>query len=313
MNVVAILNPNAGRGIADRLLPQLRVQLNGALVNAHMPRSGEEATEHVRDAVRDGADVILAAGGDGTLNAVINGMVDGSAALAVLPAGSANDFAQQNGCARGLQDVCRDILRGGRKRVDLIDVNGWRYATDGGLGLCASVAGMAAHMRTRGGSTARRGAFGSSLYPLAAVRTLLRQSSHCSRMQIAAEGWSEEVSSPLLMISNQRLLGGYFPIAPSARNDDGLFDVCMVSGRNGRLGLLRLVTEVLRERHIDCTDIRCWQDHSLRVQTDVPVPYLGDGELSDPTDTFHVLVLPGALRIVSSSIPSDRSVSRRIS
>jgi len=313
MNVVAILNPNAGKGIAAALPSALRVQLGAALADIRCPADAEDATTQVRDAVRGGADVILAAGGDGTLNAVINGIRGYRAALALLPAGSANDFAAQNGCSASLQALCRAILRGARRRVDLIDVNGWRYATDGGIGLCASIARTALRMRSGGSAATKRGTLGSSLYPLATVRTLAEQSRFGQRMHVEAAGWRGEVSSSLLTISNQRMLGGHFPIAPEAQNDDGLFDVCLVDGRDGRCGLLRLVTEVLRGQHTTQPDVRCWQDEALRIETDMPVPFLGDGELAEATDRFDVRILPSALRLVIPGAARVAPYHRRLS
>jgi YegS/Rv2252/BmrU family lipid kinase len=313
MNVVAILNRNAGKGIAASLIPALRVQLGAALADVRLPANAAEATAQVRDAVRGGADVILAAGGDGTLNAVINGMKGSRAALALLPAGSANDFAMQNGCTASPQEVCRAVLRGGRRRIDLIDVNGWRYATDGGIGLCASIAGTALRMRASGATAAARGKLGSSLYPLATVRTLAEHARYGRRMYVEAAGWNGEVSSSLLMINNQRLLGGHFPIAPEARNDDGLFDVTLVDGRDGRCGLLRLVAEVLRGQHTAQPDVHCWQDDVLHIETDSPVPFLGDGELAEATDRFDVRILPAALRLVIPREARTAPYNRRLS
>lgn len=313
MNVVAILNRNAGKGIAASLPPALRVQLGAALADVCSPSCAEDAADRVRRAVRDGADVILAVGGDGTLNAVINGMRESRAALALLPAGSANDFAAQNGCGASLQDLSRAILRGTRRRVDLIDVNGWRYATDGGIGLCASIARTAVRMRANGATAAGRGKLGSSLYPLATVRTLAENARHSRRMYVRAAGWRGEISSSLLMINNQRLLGGHFPIAPDARSDDGLFDVCLVDGRDGRCGLLRLVAEVLRGQHTAQPDVHCWQDEALHIETDTPVSFLGDGELTEATDRFDVRILPSALRLVVPHAAHAPAYHRRLS
>ena len=298
MNVVAILNSRAGCSAADTLLPVIRVHLQAALAEVHIPESAAAATELARKAILAGADVILAAGGDGTVNAVINGMPGSRAALAILPVGTANDLASMHGMTGDAERVCLGILRGKRTRIDLIDVNGWRYATDGGLGLCANVALTANGMR-RGLSHQRRSSMlGSSLYPLAALTALARDSHHARRMRITGEGWDCDVCSPLLMINNQRMLGRYFPVSPAAENDDGLFDVCLVTDRDGRYGLLRLVGEVLRGKHVHRSDIHSWQARSLRVETDEPMRYLGDGELTDAATTFDVRILPSALRLV---------------
>jgi len=311
MKVVAVLNEHAGNGSARSLLPLLRVQLHAALADVRTPRCAAEATAHVRAAVRDGADVILAAGGDGTVNAVINGMDTGNASLALLPSGSANDFAVQNGLTRNVQDLCRAILRRNTRRVDLIDFNGWRYATDGGLGLCADVARTANRMRARNSVIAGRGRLGSSLYPLAAIMTLAQTASHALRLRIEANTWSGEVASPLLMVNNQRMLGGHFPVSPAARNDDGLFDVCMVADRDGRYGLLRLMGAVLRGQHAGQPDIHSWQATEMRIESDKPAVFLADGELSDPTDRFDIRVLPSALRLVVASSKHSTQLHRR--
>ncbi len=311
MKVVAILNEHAGNGAAARLLPLLRVQLHAALADVRLPRCAEEATAQVRAAVRDGADVILAAGGDGTVNAVINGMDEGNASLALLPSGSANDFAVQCGMTRSVQDLCRAVLRRNTRRVDLVDVNGWRYATDGGLGLCADVARTANSMRIRNNGWAGRGKLGSSLYPLAALLTLAQTASHGLRLRIEGNAWSGEVTSPMLMVNNQCMLGGHFPISPAARNDDGLFDVCMVADRDGRYGLLRLMGEVLRGQHAGQPDIHNWQAEAMQIECDTPAVFLADGELAEPTNRFAIRILPSALRLIVPSVSNTQQFHRR--
>lgn len=303
MNVVAILNCHAGRGKAAELLPALRVHLHAALAAVRMPASAEEAASAAEDAVRDGADVILAAGGDGTVNAVINGMQNaregGSVrtALALLPVGTANDLAAEHGIEANVLRACLSVLARRSTHIDLIDVNGWRYATDGGIGLCASIARQAMAMRAQM-PRERRSLLGASLYSLATLRTLAAEPRQDLRMRIEEDGTWREVSSPLLMVNNQRLLGARFPVSPDACNHDGLFDVCLVTGRDGRRGLLRLVGDVLRERHLAQPDIRGWQARTLRVETERPAAWLGDGELAAPATRFDVSVLPAALRLI---------------
>lgn len=310
MNIVAILNRHAGRGSAAELVPALRVHLHAALAAVCMPASAEEAANAAADAVRDGADVILAAGGDGTVNAVINGMQvarEGErsrTALALLPVGTANDLATQHGLDANVQRTCLSVLARRSAHIDLIDVNGWRYATDGGIGLCASVARHAMAMRASMPRDRRR-MLGASLYSLATLRTLAAEPRQSLRMRIEEEGNSLELSSPLLMVNNQRLLGAHFPVSPGACNHDGLFDVCLVTGRDGRRGLLRLVSDVLRERHLAQPDFRGWQARALRIETERPVAWLGDGELAAAATLFDVRILPAALRLILPS-PSTR-------
>lgn len=306
MNIVAILNRHAGRGNAAELVPALRVYLHAALAAVRLPASAEEAASAAADAVRDGADVILAAGGDGTVNAVINGMQavrEGErirTALALLPMGTANDLAAQHGLEANVQRACASVLARRSAHIDLIDVNGWRYATDGGIGLCASIARHAMAMRASMPRERRR-LLGSSLYSLATLRTLASEPRQNLRMRIEEQGNCQELSSPLLMVNNQRLLGARFPVSPGACNHDGLFDVCLVTGRDGRRGLLRLVSDVMRERHLSQPDIRGWQARALRIETERPVAWLGDGELAAPTTMFDVRILPAALRLILSS------------
>ena len=149
MQVVAILNRNTRLGSPSEIAARLRARLNGALMDVRVPGSAREACEAAEEAVSAGANVVLAAGGDGTMNAAINGIAGSEASLAVLPRGTANDLAAIHALPTRLEDVCEDLLSGRTERIDLISVNGWRYATDGGIGLCCSVADVAETLRRK--------------------------------------------------------------------------------------------------------------------------------------------------------------------
>ncbi len=137
-DTVVILNP-AARGVrANRWRAQIESIAGGSLLRA-TSRSGE-AESLARHAVREGFEKIVAAGGDGTINEVVNGLAGSNAALGLLPMGTVNVFAMELGLPANDLQRCWDIIQRGHTRlVDLPNANGKYFVQLGGVGLDAQV------------------------------------------------------------------------------------------------------------------------------------------------------------------------------
>jgi diacylglycerol kinase (ATP) len=247
--IKVIVNPTAGKGAGASRLPQLTALLDRRKLDyAVVLTSGPwHAAQLATQSAAEGFTVVAAAGGDGTCNEVINGLMAAAStsrpapALAVLPVGRGNDFAFGAGFPRDLERAVA-LLDGGRRRP--LDVGRlWgpscptaRFFGNGvGIGFDTLVGLEAARMEHTGGAVA---------YIWAALKVLATYSS-APLVRLTFDGREIVQRSPLVSLMNGCRMGGAFLMAPGAVNDDGLLDLCMAE-QTSRLNMLGLFVRYLR-------------------------------------------------------------------
>lgn len=188
--------------------------------------SRREAFERALEGLQWGADAILAVGGDGTINGIINAVAGTGVVLGIVPLGTANDLARCMNLPHGLEACCEALRSGCRKRIDLIRVNGTAFATAGGIGLAAETVRVVDSIRN-GGSFARFAvrSSGSGVYALGLVPSLIRLTRQPIHISARTNGSLVRKKVISLLIANQAFLGRRFRVAPGAVNSDGLGDV----------------------------------------------------------------------------------------
>lgn len=258
------------------------------------------ATQLAAAAAREGYDVVVAIGGDGTVHEVVNGLMaveaESRPALAAVPIGSGNDFCFNN---RVPEDPDQAILRafvGERKQVDLglvQDQAGRTEYWDNSLGIGFDAATVInSHAITR--------LQGLAMYLLAVIQTILKDH-EAPRMQIATD--AEEFDRELLMLTlcNGAREGGGFMVAPEAVPDDGSLDYLM-SEYISRPMMFRMIPEFMRGTHTRFSHIRTGRFRTLKLTADRPLLIHADGEVfaraSTEVKQLRVAILPKALTIV---------------
>lgn len=299
MAVWVIVNPRAGggRGAAtlSGLLPLLRG--HGLAPVVHVCADGSEPEAVARAAVANGAEMIVAIGGDGHAAAVAQGMLGSGATLAVVPAGSANDYARALGMrSLGLAELARLLAERPARRVDVIRVesaDGVRHVlTVGGTGFDAVVAARAMRIRRLRGAPR---------YVAAMLAELPRFGATDYAMSL--DGERRELAAMLIAVAKGSTYGGGMRVAPAARLQSGWLELCVV-GRMSRLAFLRAFPSVFRGTHVGHPRVTMLRAREVTISAAngasaaVPQRVLGDGELigSLPV-TFRVL--PGALSVVA--------------
>ena len=227
-----------------------------------------EAEALARRAAEEGFGKIVAAGGDGTVNEVVNGIVGSSAALGLLPIGTVNVFAMELGLPLRNLELCWDIIQGDNVRlVDLPSANGRFFVQLAGVGLDAQV--------VKETSLAFKRSFGPLSYLISAAQIAARQP---PKLFIESESTSVDEAS-FVLIGNGRLYGGPFPFFKHAVIDDGLFDVVLFK-RLGYLEIIKYLQNVVFSSDISAPDIEYFQTEHLRVTSAQDVPLELDGELA---------------------------------
>ena len=239
---------------------------------------------HARDlaiqAVRDGFKVVVASGGDGTCNEVLNGLMEahtmgiGEACMAVLCVGRGNDFAFGMGIPTHLEDGMITLMAGNRRRIDVGCVKGGlfpqgRYFGNGvGIGFDATVGFVSAKMTHLSG-------FAS--YIVAALKTITL---YYNAPLVKIEYDGQELIQPSLMVSimNGRRMGGGFLMAPHSLPDDGALDMC-VAHQMSRLTILRTIPSFFKGSQADRPNI--WTGRARQISVTAlngSLPAHADGE-----------------------------------
>lgn len=266
-DTLVILNPAAGiaESVGDCEERVASIARGSAIrVTSH---SGE-AESLARRAVAEGFARIVAAGGDGTVNHVANGLAGSNAALGVLPIGSVNVFAIELGLPSHDLELCWEIIQGPNVRlVDLPSSNGKYFVQLGGVGLDAQV--------VKETSLAFKRSFGPLSYLISAAQIASRPP---PKLSIESADTSVDEAS-FVLIGNGRHYGGPFPFFKHAAFDDGVFDVVLFK-RLGYLEIIKYLQDVLFSSDIRTPDVEYFQTQRLRVSCDQEVPVELDGELA---------------------------------
>jgi diacylglycerol kinase (ATP) len=265
-STVVILNPAAGNEQAKRWQERVQSVIRGCPVRV-TSHSGE-AEALARRAVEEGFARIVAAGGDGTVNQVANGLAGSNAALGLLPLGTVNVFAMELGLPLHNLELCWDIIEGANIRlVDLPSANGKYFVQLAGVGLDAQV--------VKETSLAFKRSFGPLSYLISAAHIAARQP---PKLSIESENAPVDDGS-FVLIGNGRLYGGPFPFFKHACIDDGLFDV-VVFKRLGYLEIIKYLQDVVFSSDIHVPEIEYFQTRRLRITSEQDVPMELDGELA---------------------------------
>ena len=297
-----ILNPISGRGFAGRARPLVEQTLRELGVEFDLVCSERpwHAAELAEQAAREGYGVVVAAGGDGTANEVLNGLMRSAEktagpALGVLGIGRGNDFAYGLGVPGGVEAGCRILAKGERRRMDVGWVAGGlypqgRYFGNGvGIGFDAVVGFEAVKLAPLSG-------FAS--YIVAALKTIFLYEL-APKVHLECNG--QAVTQPSLMVSvmNGRRLGGGFYTAPEARTDDGVFDVC-IAGEASQWHVLQLLLRFMKGTQVGDPAIRYERTAQIAVSSlDRGLPAHLDGETLCVDGKRLVIELrPAALEVV---------------
>jgi diacylglycerol kinase (ATP) len=302
MRIQVIVNQQCEAGKRDNLLTVLKNKFNHCLAALDETRSSHHATDIACQAAGDHIDTIAVVGGDGTVNAVLNGIVGTDVALGVIPAGTANDLASLYEVPTSVSEACDVILERHIKRADAISVNGRSYVTTGGLGFPCTIASAAnaAKLHAKSGS-ATRCILGARFYLLVTLYQSLRKISSPNPVRVYWNDHWTTLNPIALFVSNQPFLGKHFLISPKAVNDDGMFDICIIESLPGRAQILSMILKTLHGHHLRSPHVKIGRVANLLLETEEPTMFFGDGEVFGSASEFRIKILPRAVRIITPS------------
>jgi YegS/Rv2252/BmrU family lipid kinase len=293
-----ILNPVAGRGYGAKAESELRQHLEAEGVDFDLVRTDGpwHAAELAEQAANDGFEIVVAAGGDGTTNEVVNGLMAASqnglsGTLGVIPVGSGSDFANNVGIPAGLQDACRRLASGQTRILDVcrVTVQGQRpryfdNTVNVGFGGIVTVEALKVK-RLRG----------MALYLPVVLKTVFL----AQNPRVTVEYDDQVLALPAVMIcvGNGPREGGGFFCTPHAQPDDGLLDVCIVR-EIGRVAMLGLIPHFMKGTHVDREPVTMVRARRVTISSPDDLVAHMDGEVLC-TDAHRIAceILPERLRV----------------
>ncbi len=291
MSICIIVNPGAG-SVED--LEVLESAL-GRLPDSHVLRTEAtgDAERLAREAVRDGADLIVAAGGDGTLNEVVNGLSEdfGKARLGLIPLGTGNDFARSIGVPDDVEGALNVLLEGTVRSLDVaratIGDTCRCFVNMSAGGFSGEVSEQASEAKDLWGPLAyMRGAIGALPEMKGFLTTIVLNGSETLRLEIFN-----------IVVANGRYVASGIPAAPTAVLDDGLLDV-VISPMTTLPQLAVLIPQVLLGQHLESDLLLFRRATRVEIECDPPMAFNVDGELiGEGIARFEVL--PRALRVIA--------------
>ena len=287
-----IVNAAAGLGHGAADIDKLSAAFAsaGAQVRLLPARNGAELRDIARREARVAPPVIVAGGGDGTINAVASELVGSDTALGILPMGTLNHFARDAGIPADLGEAVQVILAGRVKSIDVGEVNGRVFLNNSSIGLYPS---MVRH-RVKQQQQLGRGKWHAMFW---AAMTVLRRSPFLSvRMQLDSKPL--ECRTPFIFIGNNEYLMEGLRIGQRERLDAGLLSV-YTSRAGGRWPLLRMALRALVGSLHQDSDFEAWTAQSLHIETrHKRLLVATDGEVAPIEGALHYRIRPGALRVI---------------
>ncbi len=294
MKTLLIINPTSGQVKADREKKRLLdvAIKNMPHVHTRITSAPDDASRLAAEGAKMGYERILVAGGDGTINQVINGLGDSQIPLGIIPLGTGNVLARDLHIPpNDIETALRIIEAGKTRQVDLAQANGRRFVLMAGFGFDAAVVDDV--------SPRAKDVLGTVAFAPALLKQIVSFQPAQFKLIFADNGeW--ETQAVAVIVANCGSYALNFKIAPEAVFDDGMLDVLVIEGFSGPAAPLQLIGKAIKSifyQHIPDLNTAYFRARKVRVESDPPVKMQIDGDVCGeiPVD---IEVLPKALKLI---------------
>lgn len=296
--IAVILNAYGGKLGAKAKIARVEagMQAAGLEYHLHVTQYPDHGKELAQQAALNGCSIVVAAGGDGTINEVVNGLMPVAVehspealpcTLGILPLGTANDLADMLNLPRDITAACRCLAKGNTRLIDVGYVNGRYFANNSAVGLEPIVTINHDKMRR---------VKGDLRYVLAAIKTIIQSKSWDMRLDWDCGVYEGQLV--IVSVGNSARTGGAFFMTPQAEVDDGLLDFVFASNMS-RLKMLTVFPLLFRGKHIGHPKIVYLKTRKLIITSTHPTPIQTDGEIIDEAATkIEYCIIPQKLPVI---------------
>ena len=302
-DMLIIFNPFSNRGDSKHTIDSVLQNLSKSKLDfeVKLTKGRRHAIELAREAADAGVPVVVAAGGDGTVNEVANGILLSAkgqegvppTTMGVLPMGSGNDFAWGLGIRNGVEEAVDRLKRGHAKVIDVA----WAEFDNAPPRFFVNMLGCGFDARVNIEAHKIQRLRGFAIY-LAAVLKTLWVYFEKPPVRLRIDEKTLETPAFITFVANGPRLGGGFLATPQARQDDGLLDLCIATDIHRR-EVGPLIPKLMKGKHIDHPKIIMDRTRSVTIESDHPLPCQADGEtIGENLHLIRIVTIPQRLRVI---------------
>jgi len=296
--VAVIFNPSSGGDTASERSDRIHqaIQDTGKKLIWLETTPADSGQGLAKDAVGQGADLVIATGGDGTVMACATALAGSEVPLAVLPLGTGNLVAANFDIPNDLDDALKIALACRRRRIDLGSTGGGRFVIAAGMGFDAAMLRDANHtLKARIGPLA---------YVWSALRNLRRPRASYRLRLDGGEEMTRRAQG--VLVANLGKIQGGLPILPDAVPDDGQFDIAVLKTRTLR-SWVGVAARILVRSRKPGPDVDTFRAHTVEIRCDHAQPVQFDGDTVEPTDRLALKIDPSSLTLAVPEHHQDQT------
>jgi diacylglycerol kinase family enzyme len=262
----------------------------------------DELAEKLKEDISSGCTFFISIGGDGTVNAMIQHLAGYDVKLLCLPGGTANDLSSELRIPHASSQILRMVQAKSYKKIDLIKINEKYMATNGGIGLPVKLIEEINHLRMKSSffklimSKTK-----AHIYALFLIKNLVLSKLAYNRLHIQCDDLpisENQFNTPLILINNQRFLGGKFNVGEDTRNDDGTFNVKIFTHENF-FSFIRDLLLMRLNRFKGSKNVLNFETKKLNLSSlnGEQITFFGDGELLMRDSKIQIQICPNLLSV----------------
>ncbi|SDY61265.1 diacylglycerol kinase (ATP) [Proteiniborus ethanoligenes] len=283
--VKVIYNPSSGRQVIQRRIDEIcKILLdNGYIVGKFATKEKNDAMQEAIRCCKEDWDIIVACGGDGTVNEVATGIIIGGRKIpvAILAAGTVNDFANYMGLPKGSKEFCDMIMDENTIDVDLGKWEDKYFVNVAAGGFLTNVAHQV--------PTESKNALGRMAYYLEGLKEIPKQMFNGINVKISSEEYTSEEEIFLFLVSNSSSIGGFKMLAPKAQVEDGLLD-CIIIRKSEIQDIVSIFINILTGEHVNHPNVEYFKTRKITIESNEKVQVDIDGEYGGTLPaTFEVV------------------------
>jgi len=307
VRVKLIANPGAGKtadAAKNLKLVTGYLEKNGLKVDVALAKPKEEATPIARQAAKDGYKIVVAMGGDGTLEAVMHGLIGSKVRLGIIPVGIENNIAKSLGISLDLKEACALIASDNTLKLDMGQVTTRKgkkfvFFEMAAIGLSSAIYPAVSNVVANEKLPAIK----------ATALTFIHQETRQNVFLTLDDESKIEVETMLVVVSNTPTFGKNFMVAPDASPQDGLLDISVYPDF-GKVELISYYAAVMDGGYSGEGKVQRYQARKLKIKTSPKLDVMAD-KVALGKGTVTIKVRPGALRVITTKKSPDLESSQK--
>lgn len=285
-----IYNPTSGREKMQKNLPEILdiLEKGGYETSAYATQEKGDGIEAAKLAAEREFDLVIAAGGDGTVNEVLSGLlqVEEPPLFGILPTGTSNDFAHAVDISMDMKKATENLLLGEEEWIDVGKANGQYFINVAGGGSLMDLSyEIPSKLKT---------VLGQAAYYIKGIEKLPQLKPYPIRIECEEHTLEEEVT--MFFVCNSSVVAGYPQMAPGASLQDGLLDVWVLKKSN-MFDFMRILRKVKRGKHEEDEKIIHFQTKEIKIHSEEKIQLNIDGEYGGD-GPFHIEVIPKKIKMI---------------